>query len=416
MANFSNPAKFLRTFWLTAIILFLSICSFNALVDPFRLFGAPPITGFNQLKPEIGTHARMAKAYAVRSIQPHGIVLGNSRADVGIDPEHVGWNRQSTPVYNLALSSGRIDEILSYLQHAQAHGPLRQVVLSLDFMMFNANWRHEADFDPDRLSTPEAHFPSVSWWADSLKALFSLDGLSASVRTVKAQHESTTSSHLPNGARDNERKWAHIQAMGGHRRAFLNNTRYDLISPDGWPLFSLEASERGDGTSDSLEEIARFCKHYNIELKVFISPIHANKLEVIWQLGLGPEYEHWKRHVVEVVSRSGFALWDFSGYNSITTEPFPPLGDNTTMMNNYWEGSHYRREVGDLILDRLFATSETGRIVPSDFGIRLSPDNIEDHLRMTRDDHEHYRSQRQPDIEEVAKLVSETADKRRRIP
>lgn len=415
MESTKNPTAFLHTFWLLTIMVFLGIGTFNAMVDPFGLFGTGPVAGFNQLKPVLGSHARMAKAFSIRLVQPHGIILGSSRAEVGLDPEHPGWNEQSLPVYNLALSSARIDEVRDYLLHAQAHGPLREVVLSLDFFMFNANWRNEADFDTGRLSSPEHFLFDTGWLQDLIKALFSLDGLKASIDTIKAQNKPETTSSYANGARDTRRKWTAIQFMGGHRQVFLSNTRYELTHADGWPLFSIYDNTDSGSPLDTVNEISKFCQQYNINLRVFISPVHVLKQEVIWQLGLGPEYKRWKRDLVDVLSSSGTGLWDFSSYNSITMEPFPPLGDDKTQMKYFWEGSHYRKNVGDLILDRLFSSQKPVEITPDGFGVLLDPGNIDAHLLATSQAREQYISTHQQDIEQIARLVQETEHKRRAL-
>ncbi len=68
-------------------------------------------------------------------------------------------------------------------------------------------------------------------------------------------------------------------------------------------------------------------------------------------------------------------LWDFSGYNSITTEPI-------TDMKNFTDRGHYTRKIGDLILNRLFHYQEEK--VQDDFGILITPTNIESHLEKIR--------------------------------
>ena len=73
-------------------------------------------------------------------------------------------------------------------------------------------------------------------------------------------------------------------------------------------------------------------------------------------------------------------VWSFSGYNSITTEP---ISDN---MKNYIDPSHYRSEVGDLIINRLQKHQQEK--VPNDFGILLTSDNVEFHLKKVRADRE----------------------------
>ena len=85
-------------------------------------------------------------------------------------------------------------------------------------------------------------------------------------------------------------------------------------------------------------------------------------------------------------ARSGespYPLWDFSGYNSLTTEDVPPDGDSETQMKWYWESSHYKKELGDLVLDRIFDYHHPERIVPDDFGVLLTPKNIKRGIGLT---------------------------------
>jgi hypothetical protein len=412
MKGTKNPAAFLHTFWCVVITIFLCVGTFNALVDPFGMFDLMRIPGFNELKPEMGSHARMAKAYRIRQLQPHGIILGSSRAEIGLDPDHPGWDEKSHPVYNLALPGARIDEVRDYLFHAQAHGPLNEIVLALDFFMFNANWRHAADFDDARLSQPGQEFSDTGWLNDPIRALFSMDGLKASYETIQNQNKPVTSSYYTNGLRDTSRKWTEVQSSGGHRNVFLASIRYDLTHPDGWPLFALHHGKGSDSTINTFKDIVHFCHQNDINLRVFISPIHALQQEVIWQLGLAPQYESWKRELVEILDSREIDLWDFSGYNRITIEPFPQLGDTTTQMKNYWEGSHYRRHIGNRILNRLFEYEPTGLDFSDDFGVRLDSSNIEAHLQSTRHAREGFLSAHQQDAEEIKKLILDTTTER----
>ena len=402
MSSATTSTHFLRSFWLATVLLLLATGLFNALIDPFRMFNTPEIAGLNVLKPAIHSHARMAKAHAIRLLKPQALILGNSRADVGIDPRHPGWNDSIARVYNSSLTSGRIDEMLAYLQHAQANGPLQQVVLSLDLPMFNANWRHEADFDPSRLSHPGGFPLATGWLKDLITALFSLDALKASIDTIRSQDEPTTINNLPNGLVDSSQKWQVIHNKGGHRRVFLSNIRYNLTQPDGWTGFDLEPVDASPSPLATLESIAVFCEENNIDLYLFISPIHASKLDVIWQIGLGETLETWKRRITAIAAAHNVRLWDFSGYNSITTEPFPALDDAETQMQYYWEGSHYRTNVGRLVLNRMFGSLDG---VPEDFGRQLTPQNIERHLLEARLQRDIYRMRQADDIAQIQQLI-----------
>jgi hypothetical protein len=126
-----------------------------------------------------------------------------------------------------------------------------------------------------------------------------------------------------------------------------------------------------------LKSIIDSCQQKGIALTIFISPSHATDMEGLHALGLWSEFEQWKREVSKIAP-----IWDFSGYNSITTEP---IAKN---MKYYLDSSHYRKETGDLILNRLLSYQEN--TVPEDFGVLMTPENIEAHLAKIRSDRENW--------------------------
>ena len=419
-----NSTRFLRYFFGSAVLLLFLTGIFNLTVDPFLMFQLVNIEGFNEHKPEFGKHVRMAKAHAVRFLKPGGLILGSSRAEYGLDPEHPGWSAAAQPVYNLALPSGSIYEALRYLQHAQAIHDIKQVVLALDLFMFNAKWQRVEDYRDDRLATPATFDLNTGWLRDIVTALFSIDALRASLETIVAQSDPNYVAYLNNGARHPSHNWNNIRHKGGHHAAFISNERYSLTAPDGWALFSLvDSQKKTQSTLEIFSELVSFCRKHDIRLYVLISPVHARKLEVMWQLGLWDIYEKWKRALVNILSAEAalhpdsrpFALWDFSGFNDITTENLPPLGDDTTQMRWYWEGSHYRKEVGDLMLNRFFSSKANVKQTITGFGVRLVPGNIESHLAEIRAAHEDYVNKHPEDIKEIETLVRDTADERDKL-
>jgi hypothetical protein len=62
-------------------------------------------------------------------------------------------------------------------------------------------------------------------------------------------------------------------------------------------------------------------------------------------------------------------LWDFAGYNRITTVPM----DDAARF--YADGSHFRPSVGRLVLDTLL-----GVVSVADFGMRLTPQTLPAYL------------------------------------
>ncbi len=110
-----------------------------------------------------------------------------------------------------------------------------------------------------------------------------------------------------------------------------------------------------------LREILHLADAHQIRLVLFINPLHKNVF-----LDCGVDFERYKRALSHL---SGF--YDFSGLNSVTTDNY-----------NYYETSHYRRNVGDLVIARIF--NDRNIKVPEDFGQWVTSENIGLHLRTLR--------------------------------
>ena len=76
-------------------------------------------------------------------------------------------------------------------------------------------------------------------------------------------------------------------------------------------------------------------------------------------------------------------------------------------MKYYWDSSHFKEVVGDHLLDQIFERSTPGRQVPDDFGVRLTPDNIESALARDRAAQARYRAAHPGDIDRIKRLLAE---------
>jgi hypothetical protein len=159
--------------------------------------------------------------------------------------------------------------------------------------------------------------------------------------------------------------------------------------------------------------VLRLAHQKKLDLRLFISPSHARQWETLHVGGLWTTWEDWKRQLVKInveeASRAAagpFPLWDFSGYTALTTEPFPALGDVASTMRWYWESSHYKKQLGDLVLDRVFDYRDPSRELPGDFGIRLDPATIEAHLAWIRAGRERWVAQYPDDANEIAQVAA----------
>ena len=202
-------------------------------------------------------------------------------------------------------------------------------------------------------------------------------------------------------------------AKYGHRHGFERFLEKFLTStyfPEPDQKYALLNPASAVNSVDAFRRIVTLARREGVDLRLFISPMHAQLCVVIDRLGLWSVYEDWKRQLVSVIEADAaahpeqrpFELWDFSGFNTVTTEPVPMAGDTRTPMAFYWECSHYKKEAGDLVLDRLFGYSDSKRAVPDDFGVLLRQNNVEVFLAKTRSDLAAYQ-ERFPD--EVAAIV-----------
>ena len=61
-----------------------------------------------------------------------------------------------------------------------------------------------------------------------------------------------------------------------------------------------------------------------------------------------------------------------------------------------------------MMLDRVFSYSDPKRQLPTDFGVLITQDNIEQHLQSIRNSHDRYARVNANDVEEIVRLVKET--------
>ena len=162
-------------------------------------------------------------------------------------------------------------------------------------------------------------------------------------------------------------------------------------------------------------EIIADCLANDIELYLFISPVHARQIEAISIMGLFSTFEQWKRDLVTIVEEEAKKhdkpaplLWDFSGNNSITTERIP-LPQTSETMEWYRESSHYTKKLGDIILDLMLNYPQKNPDATDDFGTTITTKNIEEHLAIIRQDRQQYRINYAFEISEVQRLFKEVS-------
>lgn len=103
---------------------------------------------------------------------------------------------------------------------------------------------------------------------------------------------------------------------------------YTLVTSHNLLMFDrYRGRQRDPLVMADLQALLNFCGSHRTRVTLLINPPHADQLESLDLLGHWPAFESWKRDLVALTARhsgqagdSWVSLWDFSGYDSYSTE------------------------------------------------------------------------------------------------
>ncbi len=400
--------RYLRIYLVLAIALLGSLAAFNAAVDPYGIYAWISRPGWNGYKAEAVKRERMYKAYRTCRERPDAVVIGSSRA-LALSPEHPGWPDGPRRIYNLALRGGNVAEHRAFFEYAHGLEPQKVVVLTLPFYSYEAD-EHRVDPEDRQRMASLAGGPCL-YGPDLPATLLSLDGLNASRRTLRDQDKAARKpSFLPDG-RFSENEYRDDARSKGQRAMFRLIERYYLTrnyAPHPGPGPRYVDPRTGESTLRDLRAILDLAHRDGIDLRLVISPVHARLMEALTAAGLWDEFEGWQRELVEQVQEAAraadaepFPLWDFTGFGPVQTEPVPPAGEHGVRLESFWDPAHFRAEIGDRMLDRVFGIATD----PDGFGALLTPENLEAQLAATRAARDRWRAAHPEDVAEVRALL-----------
>lgn len=251
----------------------------------------------------------------------------------------------------------------------------------------------------DRNNHPNDDWRRLSRW----QPLISVDGWRDAVRVVGSTDTIVRDERffLLDGQREPTYYWYKEIQSRGHRSAFERST---IKLADEFEAQFASGGMCPDKLSQ-YRKILEFAYEHGIEMHIILSPVHVWLLEVYYREGAWSILEAWKRALVRenarVAAQVGAPpepLWDFSEYNEFTTEEIPPAGDTQTRMRWYWEVSHYRAELGEVVLDRVFGVDTVSVAGKEGFGVRITPKTMDEHLENVREQRERYAAAAQEEL------------------
>ena len=311
------------------------------------------------------------------------LILGTSRA-YAFDAQSPCWGPDE--VYNAGLSGANVLEMFHVFRHALKHANVRRVFFCSGPNSFSSQNRYPDEFtlsrfDPDR--------NEIAHHADNL----------ISLRTTMISLKV-----LGDFAIDNRAQYAHLGNRNEFAKSRRHKTRVLFNKQLAHDIRALSISPYTQERFELLRQMVEDCRARDIELIVVIPPFHAMHMEAMRAVDRWETFESWKRDVVALVAEKPshrVTVWDFSGYNQYTTETVPQ-NDDRNAMQWYWESSHFKRALGDQVLQRVFLDEAPSATT---FGVRLTSENIDRHLARIRTERKLWLPGHEQDVE----LVRDTA-------
>jgi hypothetical protein len=351
-ASSNSYTGFLATLGWTLAGGIALVCATVVLVDPYGLYDVVRYSGVNQVKPGLTRYQEAIKLTHAAALRPQTVILGNSRAEIGFDPESPVLQHAGGPVYNLAIPGTGLRSSSAELAHLHALGiEPRQVIVGLEFLDFVVS--AEAPPAPLSAMSLEPHPMTGTFWR--VDTLFSLTSLKDALRTLRIQHDGEAATMTGRGFNPLLEYRAHVRHDGYHklfRQAAL--VSLNKVRSKGEPAVS-------QADFGYLRAILSMSAGSGADVRLLIYPYHAQVLAMFEQTGLWLSFEQWKQQIIGHVAavrreypQARITLVDFSGFGAYQCEPIPQPGERQTT-RWYWEGGHFKKELGEHVLSRLLA-------------------------------------------------------------
>ena len=363
-----SPRRYFWTVGLTVLAVLIATGTINYVVDPY-LIHQWATKHVQRLSPAQQKIMPWAKTYAAYRYRPEVVYLGSSRTEIGLPADFQLFAGKR--VFNLAIMGASFGDAVNMLRHTSVFHRPEIVVWGLDY---GYQFR-EASGNTDFIPALVAQGPSYPLWRTllNIKRSVSMDMTGESLKVISGSSEQKCRSLLATYGQKSSQCLEHIMRKEGGTA-----TAFDKVMGKNKPLAGPPDPQ---ATLQLLDRVTDdYCRQGTI-FRFYLQPVHA-LAELSYWATHREDLDNWKRSLATVIDarrRQGcdIRLVDFSGFNRITTEEIPQSTGQENMQY-YWEHSHYRSEVGQIILEHLFHKDRMEEA--DDFGVELTGETIEQHL------------------------------------
>ena len=336
------------------LFLTLALCGavavVNYRVDPYAVYHFKNADSERLSRVEQFYRMRLSKPWQLSQIKPTAVVIGTSRTG-SINSGHRAWPEQQS--FNLSVPGMTPYELLRFIEHAQANGPLHKLTIGLDFNAFVSAEPHtRPGFVESRLAPHQGVYGSLraAWQRtrDMTNTLFSIDALSLSIAAVSG-------ADTPGRRYYHDGSWvkAGSRLTGSSGMVFIGKDR--LVAFRDKPL-DLEKNIA------LLGQILRLCHQHNIDTRLFVTPEHVVLIDLWSRLGYGELWVEFHRALIAInrdlasdLGQEAFPLWGFNDLEKFVDEPIANAGKG--LQSHFVDGVHFQKNFGGAIMDSIWDES-----------------------------------------------------------
>jgi hypothetical protein len=368
-----------------------SVAALNYIVDPYltHQWDTPAV---QRLRPPRERLSVWSKTYAVARYRPEVVYLGNSRTEVGMPAPLPPFEGRA--VFNGALSGASAGDVMAMARHVLNVSLPEVVVWGVDAPSFSLVVGTH-DFDRDLVATGGNYFAQRALL--NIKRSLTVDMTRDSLMLLAGRFGSVCRSSLALYGQHDEQCLANrIGGWGGTASAVAPRVSEYVRG----------AGPSKEAMSEFVDVLSTMCQRA-IRVRLYVNPTHAMTQDALYWSGKWAGMEQWLRTMTERVAHARVngcdaRLYDFSGFNSVTTEAIPQASQRKEMQY-YWEPSHYRANVGRMIIQRMFGGEDD--VAADDFGIELRPEMLDGHLASSRAARDAYHLQHPVESQLAQKLA-----------
>ena len=327
-----TPRRYILLFSLFSVLFLLSVGFINVVVNPFLMFEKSKIIDSFDKKPEAATRVRTFKKYQAENQGYEALIVGNSRVEMGLDPNSQFFANQH--VYNVGVPGISVNAQIAYANNLMRTNAIGTVFIGVDF----------ADFI-SRQAPQNTPYEFISDdYEDYLAATLSLDALNASLVTIFSQNQNASTRTVQgfNPAND------YIPILKNEGQMVLTDQKLTSLATQikGARFYKVEMNAAQNSSLMTLKEALFNWKDKGKKVVVFINPYQDLYYEVLTKEGLSQDFEIWSETIKEIAISTNSTFFDFTELGKSHSN----LKNNEGELAYFWEPAHYKRELGEEML------------------------------------------------------------------